>query len=44
MLKKAADDKAIVREFSGAFIECETPNEYIYNFDGRMRFGTSEKK
>lgn len=42
--KKASDVDEIIKEFSGALIECETPNEYIYNFEGRMRFGVSEPK
>jgi hypothetical protein len=36
---KATIDKQILEKMKGAFIECESPNEMLYKFEGNMGLG-----
>lgn len=33
----ARTESDIIRQFNGALIECEQPNEHLYKFDGSLR-------
>jgi len=32
----AADDENVLHNFNGTLIECDTPNEFLYKFNGNM--------
>lgn len=38
LLGMASDDKACLKNFIGAVIDCEGPNEHLYKFEGNIKF------
>jgi magnesium-transporting ATPase (P-type) len=39
----AGDDVEVSKNFNGAVIECDHPNEFIYNFEGFMSMPNGQK-
>lgn len=37
IIAKAKTEYEIIKNFTGAQIECEQPNEFLYKFDGNLR-------
>lgn len=36
-------DEEVLRNFNGARVECDTPNEFIYSFNGGLTLPDGEK-